>query len=216
MKSQKINNIAGFAKKHMRAVAALAFAALVVAAVYSDHVRNNTTQPENSYLYTSSLDKTEIDTPGTNSGGTNTKILGEAALVDGISPEDSPISEITLESEPQDIYFVQAAADRERKRDDAIATLQTVVDSSETMPDAKDVALGEMIRLAANMETEANIETMVKAKGFDDCIAVMSNESVSVIVKTSGLLTHEVAQIREIAMTETGMTAENIKIIEKS
>ncbi len=216
MKSQKIKNIAGFAKKHMRAVAALAFAALVVAAVYSDHVRNNGVQPENSYLYTSSLDKTEIDTPGTNSGGTNTKILGEAALVDGISPEDSPISEITLESEPQDIYFVQAAADRERKRDDAIATLQTVVDSSETMPDAKDVALGEMIRLASNMETEANIETMVKAKGFDDCIAVMSNESVSVIVKTSGLLTHEVAQIREIAMTETGMTAENIKIIEKS
>lgn len=216
MKSQKIKKIAGFAKKHMRAVAALAFAALVVAAVYSDHVRNNGVQPENSYLYTSSLDKTEIDTPGTNSGGTNTKILGEAALVDGISPEDSPISEITLESEPQDIYFVQAAADRERKRDDAIATLQTVVDSSETMPDAKDVALGEMIRLASNMETEANIETMVKAKGFDDCIAVMSNESVSVIVKTSGLLTHEVAQIREIAMTETGMTAENIKIIEKS
>lgn len=84
------------------------------------------------------------------------------------------------------------------------------------MPDVKDEALGKMISIAGNIEIESNVETMVKAKGFEDCLAVVNGDNVNVVVKTSGLLTNEVAQIREIAMSETGFSPENIKIIEKN
>ena len=159
--------------------------------------------PNSDYLYTASYDTDSA------------KILGEATLVDGISPEDTPYTEVSS-TEPKDSYFLSAAADRERSRDEALQTLQTVVDSSETMPDVKDEALEKMISIAGNIETESNVETMIKAKGFEDCLAVVNDDGVNIVVKTSGLLTNEVAQIREIAMQETGFSPENIKIIEKN
>lgn len=57
---------------------------------------------------------------------------------------------------------------------------------------------------------------MIKAKGFEDCLAVMTGEKINVIVKTPGLLTSEVAQITEIVTQETGFSPENIVIVEKN
>ena len=91
-----------------------------------------------------------------------------------------------------------------------------MVDSSESMPDAKNKALSDMTAIASAIESETNIETLIKAKGFEDCIAVVSGDEANVIVKTSGLLTYEVAQIREIVMNELSIPAENVKIIEKT
>lgn len=91
-----------------------------------------------------------------------------------------------------------------------------VIDSAETMPDVKDKALDRMISIASEIETEALVEEMIKAKGFEECLAVMTGDNINVIVKTPGLLTSEVAQITEIVMEETGFTAENIKIVEKN
>ncbi len=204
MKKAELRGTFSFFKKHARTFAAFAFVALICIAVYIDW--NNGLDgfsPNTDYLYTASYDTD------------SSKILGEATLVDGVSPENSPLAEVAA-SESKDAYFLDAAADRERRRDEALQTLQTVVDSSETMPDVKDEALGKMISIAGNIEIESNVETMVKAKGFEDCLAVVNGDNVNVVVKTSGLLTNEVAQIREIAMSETGFSPENIKIIEKN
>ena len=84
------------------------------------------------------------------------------------------------------------------------------------MPDVKDEALNRMISIASEIETEAIVEEMIKAKGFEDCLAVMTGEKINVIVKTPGLLTSEVAQITEIVTQETGFSPENIVIVEKN
>ena len=204
MKKVKLGGALTFVKKHIRTVAAFTFVALVCVAVYIDWNNGfDGITPNSDYLYTASYDTDSA------------KILGEATLVDGISPEDTPYTEVSS-TEPKDSYFLSAAADRERSRDEALQTLQTVVDSSETMPDVKDEALEKMISIAGNIETESNVETMIKAKGFEDCLAVVNDDGVNIVVKTSGLLTNEVAQIREIAMQETGFSPDNIKIIEKN
>ena len=84
------------------------------------------------------------------------------------------------------------------------------------MPDVKDKALSEMMQIATDIETEANVEEMIKAKGFEDCLAIISGENINVIVKSPGLLTAEVAQISEIVKNETGFPIENIRIVEKN
>ena len=62
---------------------------------------------------------------------------------------------------------------------------------------------------------EAQIENLVTAKGYTDCVAFMGDESVSVVVSTkSGELTAEdVAKITDITVTETGFSANGIKIM---
>ena len=69
--------------------------------------------------------------------------------------------------------------------------------------------------LASFTLKEAQIENLVTAKGYSDCVAFMGEDSISVVVSTaSGELTGEdVAKITDIAMTETGYGAGGIKIM---
>lgn len=182
--------------KHKKPVIIFAAVALIATAVYTDVKSGGGTASQISdYLYTSQ-----------NSTEDSAKILGEAKLVDSTSDA----------SEDQtDGYFETAVINRERSRGEALQTLQVVVDSSETMPDVKDKALSEMMQIATDIETEANVEEMIKAKGFEDCLAIISGENINVIVKSPGLLTAEVAQISEIVKNETGFPIENIRIVEK-
>ena len=62
------------------------------------------------------------------------------------------------------------------------------------------------------MESEANIETLVKAKGFEDCLAIVSDDSVKVVVKTEGLNAEQAAQIKNIILEETDVLAENVSV----
>ena len=69
--------------------------------------------------------------------------------------------------------------------------------------------------LASYTLKEAQIENLVTAKGYADCVAFMGADSISVVVSTpEGELTAEdVAKITDIAMTETGYSASGIKIM---
>ena len=113
-------------------------------------------------------------------------------------------------------YFASTLLDRQRARDEALEVLRTVVASSEALETTKTQALEDISVIAMDIERESNIETLVKAKGFEDCIAVISGNTVNVIVKTNGLLPGEVAQIKEIVYEQTGTEPVNVKIIEKS
>ena len=70
--------------------------------------------------------------------------------------------------------------------------------------------------MAENKQLEANIETLIKAKGFEECIAVINDGSATVIVKTDGLLASEVAQINEIVYNQSGILPTGLTIIEKN
>lgn len=192
-----MKKIFSFIGKHKKSIIVVCCVMIIGISVYSDFMinRNNDEINTGSYIYNS--DTTQE----------STKILGEAKLVDNMSD---------TYSEDTEAYFVSAQLNRQRSRDEALETLQVVIDSSETMPDVKDEALNRMISIASEIETEAIVEEMIKAKGFKDCLAVMTGEKINVIVKTPGLLTSEVAQITEIVTQETGFSPENIVIVEKN
>ena len=69
--------------------------------------------------------------------------------------------------------------------------------------------------LAAQTLQEAQIENLVTAKGYADCVAFMGEDGVSIVVSTdSGELSAEdVAKITDIAITETGLDAGGIRIM---
>lgn len=139
---------------------------------------------------------------------------GNSNMADNYNKDDETISKTNTQTAAE--YFASTVLDRQRARDEAIEVLQTVVASAEALETTKEQALADISAIAAGIEMESNIETLVKSKGFSDCIAVISGKTVNVIVKTSGLLPSEVAQIKEIVYETTGTEPSNIKIIEKS
>ena len=63
---------------------------------------------------------------------------------------------------------------------------------------------------------ESDIENLIKAKGFADCVAFLEDSSANIAVKTGseGLSKSEVAQIRDIVINKGGVQAQNISIVE--
>ena len=112
-------------------------------------------------------------------------------------------------------YFASARLTRQQARDNALSLLQEAAGQEDADAAVANEASEGIQALASCTLKEAQIENLVTAKGYADCVAFMGDESVSVVVSTkSGDLTAEdVAKITDITMTETGFPAGNIKIM---
>ena len=67
--------------------------------------------------------------------------------------------------------------------------------------------------IVSNMEKEVTIEGLLQAKGFEQTVVSLHDESANVIVKQDGLTSAQVAQIVEVVQRESSQRPENIKII---
>lgn len=112
-------------------------------------------------------------------------------------------------------YFSAAVIERESARDEALEVLQGVVDDAASLDSAKEQALKDIATMAKVIENESNIETLVKAKGFEECVAVINGEKANVIVKSEGLRPNDLSQILEIVYLQAGILPENVTIMEK-
>lgn len=198
-------------KFHTRSIIAGAFVLLICVAAYTDsQISKKTKATGTEYIYTSGT---------TTQNSEHTKILGEAAFVDSIQsmPESTETSKTeSTQAGAYDTYFSAMKTDRQHSREEAYEMLKAVVESADSMPDVKEKAYNEMMTIANNITVESNIQSMVKAKGFEDCLAVINGDNINVVVKSKGLLVNEVAQIKEIAVNESGFSANNIKVVEKN
>ncbi|MBQ7713293.1 MAG: SpoIIIAH-like family protein [Oscillospiraceae bacterium] len=141
------------------------------------------------------------------------KVLGQATEVIG-SGEGEP-AEAAVGQEPSD-YFATARLSRRQARDNALALLQEAGAGDEVDPQvASEVAQG-IEALAGYTLSEAQIENMITAKGYDDCVVFLSDGSASVVVstQTDGLQTEDIARITDIVKQETSLPASAIKILE--
>lgn len=116
----------------------------------------------------------------------------------------------------EDSYFAMTEVSRQRTRDEAMEVLQSIVNNEATAEEDRAVALNTINEIASNIQSEGNIESLVVSKGFDDCVAVISEGNATVVVKSDGLLENEITQIREIVYNEAGILPENLRIVEKT
>ncbi len=112
-------------------------------------------------------------------------------------------------------YFTATVLNRQQSRDEAIDVLKMVSESDESSEEAKAEASAKISQIAVDIQNENNIETLVKAKGFEDCVAIISDGAVSVIVSAETLQAAEAAQILAIVYDTTGINPENVSIINK-
>ena len=69
--------------------------------------------------------------------------------------------------------------------------------------------------LAAYTVAESQIESLVVAKGYADCVAFMGDDAISVVVSDpDGLDAVDVARIKDIVVSETSYTPDQIRIME--
>ncbi len=113
-------------------------------------------------------------------------------------------------------YFANARLTRQQARDSAVSTLSEAAKLENASQEAIDQALASITVLANYEVSEAEIEALIMAKGFDECVVFLNDNSAIVTVSTpsAGLSQSDVARITDIVLSETALTTEQIKIIE--
>ena len=106
------------------------------------------------------------------------------------------------------------ALSRQQARDNAVSLLQEAMAYDEDTEAAQTNAQLEAIVQTALCE--AQIESLVIAKGYTDCVAYISEEGISVAVASpeQGMQPADVAVIADIVMTQTEFTMEQIRVVE--
>ena len=138
------------------------------------------------------------------------KVLGQSTLVS--AQEDSAGADSTSVA---DDYFATARLSRKQARDNAISMLKEAEMDENAEQSVLNEASETLQVLAAYTVAESQLERLVTAKGYADCVTFMGVDSVSVVVSDSdGLDTTDVARIKDIVINETDYTADQIKIME--
>ncbi len=144
----------------------------------------------------------------------NTTPTVDNSTTDGGTQAGADASDGTSENAAS--YFASVQISRQQARDEALEVLQLVIDSDSAVESAKNDAIADVARIADEIASEANIESLIRAKGFDECVAVINNGKANVVVKTeSPLMQNQVVQIMEIVYEQANIAPENIIITEK-
>lgn len=122
---------------------------------------------------------------------------------------------VSAGSEDSD-YFAQARLTRQTSRDEALSLLETAAASESASQETIDGAMDAIAAMATWSMQETQIENLLLAKNFEDCVVYISSDGVTVAVPApvEGLSAASVAQITETIIGETGCTAEDIRVIE--
>lgn len=161
------------------------------------------------------------------------KNLGEAALVGQNDPlvkqdpagkeekkdpagKDQAGQELVPEDAASGTYFSTARLNRQQARDNALSLLQEAAQDEKADQKSIDEANAAIQTMADYTMTEAQIENLITAKGYTDCVAFLGENSISVVVSAveNGMTDADAARIGEIVMEQTGLKADQIKIIE--
>lgn len=125
------------------------------------------------------------------------KNYGEAQLVNNLSD-----------------YFAQAAINRKKAHDEAAEKIKALLSDNTLNQKEKSEITTKALSLAKIVDTEGKIENLIKAKGFSECLVYFDDQKANVIVKTEGLVPSQVAQIKDIIVSQGNIKPENISIVE--
>ena len=152
----------------------------------------------------------------------------EDALLANAQAEDAPVMEalpdknygeaqlVSVSENSSDQYFETARLTRTKTRDEALDKLQQSLKATGLTEEQKAQLKDTLSSTISNISLESDIENLVKAKGFADCVVFIDGENVDLAVKTGpeGLSKNEVAQLRDIILGKVQTSAQNISIVE--
>ncbi len=151
-----------------------------------------------------------------------------ATVSDPLQTEESVVKEelpdknygdaqlVSAAQESGDKYFEQARLTRSQTRDEALDKLQKTLKNAQLSSEEKAQLTQSLSKTVDSITAESEIENVIIAKGFADCVVFVDGDKVSVAVKTGSntLDSSSVAQIRDAVISKTDTAAKNINVVE--
>lgn len=114
-------------------------------------------------------------------------------------------------------FFEEARLSRSKARDEALEALNKALKDTSVNDEEKKALTDKLSTQVNNITLETKLETLIKSKGFADCVVNLDGEKANVTVMTENdaLTSEEVTRIRDALMSQcTGLNAQDITIVE--
>lgn len=149
-------------------------------------------------------------------------------IVDSISDSENDVQQVLSSSKESidkemDIevgslnrdYFVEYRLSRDKLRANLIDRLSDIINNTQTNDTMRTEAQSEIINIGKTSETELQIEGLIKSKGFDEAVVLLTDEDIKIVVSVDELSENEMVKILDIVRAETEFDIDDIKIIKK-
>lgn len=200
--------------KHTRRATAITLAAALVVAVYLNwqYARTDVSLPEDAVTVSAAAETqaepaAEVVTDG---------LMTEAEAVSSAGKNYGEAQLVSVANDSGAKFFEEARLKRQKAHDAALDTIQKTLKSSSLSAEEKKTYAQELTGNLEDLHAENEIETLVKAKGFADCLCFLQSGRADLTVMTAGdaLTAAQVAQIRDIVLSKSSVTAQNITVVE--
>lgn len=211
------------AKNTRRATAVTLAAALAVACYLNwqyartDMDTMDAVAVETAAAATSSTSSDSVSSSSASSSGQVTDaLLTEAEAASAANKNYGEAQLVSVANDTGSQFFDEARLKREKAHDEALDTIQKTLKDSSLSDAEKAEYTAQMTANLEDINAENEIETLIKAKGFADCLCFLQAGRADLTVMTSGdaLTAAQVAQIRDIVMSKSNVTAQNITVVE--
>ncbi len=132
--------------------------------------------------------------------------------ISNIENETETVAVVNTGETQEENYFASARKERDSARSEAEELVREIADSEDATADAKAEADLKLKKIAENIKKEGEIESLIKAKGYEDCIVFIDENEVRVIVNADKLESDKVAQISDIVTSKTNFKPSQIVI----
>lgn len=200
--------------KHTRRATAITLAAALVVAVYLNwqYARTDVFLQEDAVTVSAAAETqaepaAEVVTDG---------LMTEAEAVSSAGKNYGEAQLVSVANDSGAKFFEEARLKRQKAHDAALDTIQKTLKSSGLSAEEKKTYAQELTGNLEDLHAENEIETLVKAKGFADCLCFLQSGRADLTVMTAGdaLTAAQVAQIRDIVLSKSSVTAQNITVVE--
>ena len=153
---------------------------------------------------------------GGTGGGVTDALPTEAEAAESANKNYGEAQLVSVANDTGSQFFDEARLKREKAHDEALDTIRKTLKDSSLSEDEKAQYTAQMTASLEDINAENEIETLIKAKGFADCLCFLQQGRADLTVMTTGdaLSAAQVAQIRDIVMSKSSVTAQNITVVE--
>ncbi len=152
--------------------------------------------------------------------------VGDAVLVSNNETENvtdentkttSPSSETTeTKTENETDYYANAKLNRDKMYAEMISNYEKIINNPNASEAQKSIATQEITKINNTKNAIMISENLIGTKGFNNCVILVNDGSVNVVVNVQGGLNKEnVAKLQNIVSRELKVEIDNIHITEK-
>ena len=199
--------------KNTRKATAITLAAALVVAVYLNwqYARTGVTLEEDAVNVAAAVETEEAVSAPIMDG-----LMTEAEAVSSANKNYGEAQLVSVANNSGSKFFEEARLKRTKAHDEAMDAVQKALKSASLSAEEKKSYTQQLTGSLEDLNAENEIETLVRAKGFADCLCFLQSGRADLTVMTSGdaLTAAQVAQIRDIVLSKSEVTAQNITVVE--